>query len=73
MPITTRVVSSNSTHGEVYSIQYYVIKFVSDLRHVVKLDQIQHDQFKHTSTRVICLYLVLTISPYSLNTYIQST
>ena len=25
------VVSSNSTHGEVYSIQHYVIKFVSDL------------------------------------------
>jgi hypothetical protein len=32
--ITTKVVSSNSAHGEVYSIQYYVIKFVSDLRHV---------------------------------------
>ena len=26
-PITTKVVSSNFTHGEVYSIQYYVIKF----------------------------------------------
>jgi len=25
------VVSSNPTHGEVYSIQQYVIKFVSDL------------------------------------------
>ena len=24
--------SSNSVHGEVYSIQHYVIKFVSDLR-----------------------------------------
>ena len=34
MPITTKVVSSNSAHGEVYSIQlyYYMIKFVSDLR-----------------------------------------
>jgi hypothetical protein len=30
--ITTKVVSSNSSHGEVYSIQHYVIKFVSDLR-----------------------------------------
>ena len=30
-PITTKVVSSNPVHGEVYSIQYYVIKFVSDL------------------------------------------
>jgi hypothetical protein len=30
--ITTNVVSSNPVHGEVYSIQHYVIKFVSDLR-----------------------------------------
>ena len=27
--ITTTVVSSNPTHGEVYSIQHYVMKFVS--------------------------------------------
>ena len=31
---TTKVVSSNPVHGEVYSIQHYVMKFVSDLRHV---------------------------------------
>ena len=31
-PITTEVVSSNSARCEVYSIQHYVIKFVSDLR-----------------------------------------
>ena len=30
MPITTEGVSSNLVHGEVYSIQHYVIKFVSD-------------------------------------------
>jgi hypothetical protein len=29
--ITNKVVSSNPVHGEVYSIQQYVIKFVSDL------------------------------------------
>jgi hypothetical protein len=34
MPITTKVVSSNPAHGEVYSIQLYVIKFVSDMRQV---------------------------------------
>ena len=34
IPITTKVVSSNLVHGEVYSILHYVIKFVSDLRHV---------------------------------------
>ena len=34
VPITTKVVSSNPSHGEVYSIQHYVIKFVSDLQQV---------------------------------------
>jgi hypothetical protein len=33
-PITTYVVSQNPAHGEVYSIQYYVITFVSNLRQV---------------------------------------
>jgi len=32
--ITTKVMSSNPIHGEVYSIQHSVIKFVSDLRQV---------------------------------------
>jgi hypothetical protein len=31
MPITTNVVSTNLVHDEVYSIQHYVIKVVSDL------------------------------------------
>ena len=31
MPITTKVVSSNSIHGKVYLIQHYVIMFVSGL------------------------------------------
>ena len=34
VPITTNIVSLNPVHGEVYSIQHYVIKFVSVLRHV---------------------------------------
>ena len=34
VPITTNVVSSNPVHGEVYLIQHYAIKFVSDLRQV---------------------------------------
>ena len=32
--IATKVVSSNPVHGESYSIQHYVIMFVSDLRQV---------------------------------------
>ena len=31
VPITTKVMTSNPAHGEVYSIQHYVIRFVSDL------------------------------------------
>jgi hypothetical protein len=34
VPITTNVVNLNPVHGEVYLIQHYVIKFVSDLRQV---------------------------------------
>jgi hypothetical protein len=34
VPITSKVASSNPVHGEVYSIQHYVIKFVGDLRQV---------------------------------------
>ena len=32
VPITNKVVSSSPVHGEVYSIQHYVIKFGSDLQ-----------------------------------------
>jgi hypothetical protein len=34
VPITTKVVTLNTAHGGVYSIQHYVIKFISDLRQV---------------------------------------
>jgi hypothetical protein len=34
LPITTNLASSSPAHGEVYSIQHYVIQFVSDLRQV---------------------------------------
>jgi hypothetical protein len=34
VPITTDVVSSSLDQGEVYKLQHYVIKFVSDLRQV---------------------------------------
>jgi len=32
--IITKIVSPNTVHGEVYSIQHYVIKFASDLREI---------------------------------------
>ena len=36
----TKVVSSNLAHAEAYSIQHYVIKFVSDLRQVGGIHQV---------------------------------
>ena len=36
VPIITNVVSSNSNHGNLYSIEQYVIKFVSDFLRVLK-------------------------------------
>ena len=36
VPITTSVVSSNPPYGEVYSIQHFMIMFVSDLRQVCR-------------------------------------
>jgi len=35
VPITTNVVTSYPAHGEVYSIQYYVLQCVNDLHQVV--------------------------------------
>ena len=40
VPTTTKVVSLKPTHGEVNSIQHYVINFVSDLRQVCGLHQL---------------------------------
>jgi hypothetical protein len=34
VPITIQVVNSNPVYGEMYSIQHYVIKLVSDLQQV---------------------------------------
>ena len=40
VPVTTNVMSLNPTHGKVHSIQFYVIKFVSDLRQIGGLLQV---------------------------------
>jgi len=40
VPITTNSASSNPANSEVYSIQHYVIKFVSDLRQVRDTDKL---------------------------------
>jgi hypothetical protein len=40
MPITTNVMSSNPAYGEVYSIHYYLIKFVTDLLLLTYVDPV---------------------------------
>jgi len=45
VPITTKVASLNPAHREVYSIQHYVIKLVSDLRQVCGF--LQYSSFLH--------------------------
>ena len=40
VPITTKVVSSNPVHCEVYSIQHCLIEFVSDLQQVFDILQV---------------------------------
>jgi hypothetical protein len=40
MPITSKVASWNPDDGEVYSIQHYVIEFVSDLQQVCRFLQV---------------------------------
>ena len=42
VPITTEVVSSNPVHCELYPIQHYAIKFISDQRQVGRLLRVLH-------------------------------
>jgi hypothetical protein len=77
LPITTKVMSSNPVHGEVYSIQHSVMKFVSDLRQVgvffrvngkiffyyVRLDMVPC--FTLTCTRIgMCMPISIPINLY---------
>jgi hypothetical protein len=54
VPITAKVVSSNPAHGEVYSIQHYVIKFVSDMRQVSGF-------FHHDTTEILLKVMLNTV------------
>ena len=73
MPITTNVVSSNPIRREVYSIQHYVIKFVSDLQQVsgflcvlrfpppIKTD---HHHINEILLKVVLSTITLTLTIY---------
>ena len=75
VPITTKVASSNPAHGEMYSIQHYVIKFVNDVRQVGDflpvLCNIKTDRHDITIILLKVTLNIITHSP-SLNIYIVS-
>jgi hypothetical protein len=65
MPITTKVGNSNTAHGEVYSIQLYVIKFVSGFlpgTQVSSTNKTDH----HDITEILLKVALNTISIFSL-------
>ena len=69
---STKVVSSNPTHGEVYSIQLYVIKFVSDLRQVGGFLKVVRfpSQIKLTATIINITETLLKVALNTLTLYL---
>jgi hypothetical protein len=67
VPITIKVVSSNPVHGDVFSIQHYVIKFVSDLQQVggflrVFLFQPTNKTDRHDKSEILLNVVLNTIN-----------
>jgi hypothetical protein len=64
LPINTKVVSLNPVHGEVYLIQHYVMKFVSDLRQVggTTPDSSTNKTDCHDITEILFIVVLNTIA-----------
>ena len=62
VPNTTNV-SSNPVHGEVYSMQHYVMKFVSDLREISGFLQVSFTNkiYHHDITEILLKVMLNTI------------
>ena len=60
VPITNKAGSSNPAHGEVYSIQHYVIKFIGDLRQVDGFSTNKTD--RHNITDILLKVALNTIA-----------
>jgi hypothetical protein len=58
-----KVVSSNHAHGEVYTIQHYVIKFISDLRQVCGFHVSSTNKTDHYDITKILLKVELNSGP----------
>ena len=70
VPITTIVVSSNPVHGEVYSIQRYVIKFVNELRQVG--GSIRASSTNNTDGHDIYIYIAEILLKVALKTVVAA-
>jgi hypothetical protein len=71
VPITTKIVSSNPIHGEVYSIQNYVIKFVSDLLQVCGFFRVLNNKTDcHDITEILLKVALNTIKPNQNHIYL---
>ena len=68
MPVTTKLVSSNPAHGEVNSIQQYVIKSVNDLRPACGFLS-TNKTARHYITEILSKMALTTITP---NPYIST-
>ena len=77
MSIITKVVSSNPAHGEVYSKQQYVIKFVSDLGHVGGIPRVFQFpppiKLKVALNTITIPLMLFLVTEYMLVTYIDLT
>ena len=64
LPINTKVVSLNPVHGEVYLMQHYVMKFVSDLRQVgvTTPDSSTNKTDCHDITEILLIVVLNTIA-----------
>ena len=72
VPITTNVVIANPAHGEVYSIQHYVIKFISVLRQVAGFLRVFWfpPPIKLTTHNIAEILLKVTLNTITLTHYV---
>ena len=71
MPFTTKVVSSNPAHGEVYLINHYVIKFDSDIQQISGFLQTDRHNLAEILLKVTLNTITLTL--YSSTRQVQVT
>ena len=69
VPITTKVASSNPVHGQVYSIQHYVIKFVSQRFSPVSST---NKTVRHEITEILLKVALNSPPPQYINIYVCS-